>query len=76
MGFNTACPGTYSLRIDGDLLPAPLCFKPGQNVILEKLTIAPGRHVLTLACDAPRLQSPDPRNIVFRVTNFTACSAD
>ena len=76
MGFNTACPGTYSLRIDGDLLRGALCFKSGQDVILEKLTIAPGRHVLTLACDAPRFQCPDPRIIVFRVTNFTARDAD
>jgi phosphoglycerol transferase len=76
MGFATAYPESTPLRIDSDLLSTPRLFKPGEDVILEKLTIMPGKHVLHFACDARRLECADARRLVFNVTNFTALGAD
>jgi phosphoglycerol transferase len=60
------------LQIDGELWKETLTIGAASQPFTRTLTVPPGKHKLTFDTDARIIPGIDPRNLVWRVTNFGA----
>jgi phosphoglycerol transferase len=68
----THVPGTWHVRIDGDLWRQTVDVTTQGQVVTQRLRVPPGTRVLRFTCDSPLVPVPsDPRPLAFRVLNFT-----
>jgi len=67
----TGYPQPANLSIESPWFSKTVQVSSGGGTFSAKATIPPGRHLLRLICDAPRVSAPaDPRTLILRLDKF------
>jgi hypothetical protein len=71
MELYTGYPENSNLNIEGDLLEENLQVNASGVALSKSLSILPGCHIIKFTSDARRVDSQDPRIMVFSINNFS-----
>jgi phosphoglycerol transferase len=72
MGLATGYEELANFSLDGPLVSEKLKINMQPTAYSKTITVPPGRHVISFACDAKQVYAPmDNRSLVFKVMNFS-----